>query len=101
MQSPQNDASVRPFGGLYLRTQDQTRFLGWSSRGWGKLHSTAAKPVQNLADWLRLAHAQLDSPACGEELAPPASEHDAQHSPRELRKLEFVCNRRMIGLLIR
>ncbi len=94
-----NETPARPYAGFCLRTKRQMRFWGWSSHGWTKLHRTAAKvPVQNLATWLRQAHAQLDFPATGEELAPPTQTRDAQ---QQNRKFELVCNRRMIGLLIR
>ena len=109
MLTPQKDAPVRPFAGLYLRTQSQTRFWGWSSRGWGSLHSTKTeRPTMGLAAWLRQAHARLDndeSSPLGIESATVSSqlaaELDAKQPPRNNRKLEFVCNRRMIGLLIR
>ena len=102
MLTPQNDAIVKPFAGLYLRTQGQMRFWGWSSRGWATLHSTVAKsPAQNLADWLREAHAQLDDPTPSETPVPATQERATQKSPGNQRKLQFVCTRHMIGLLIR
>jgi len=109
MLTPQKDAPVRPFAGLYLRTQSQTRFWGWSSRGWGSLHSTKTeRPTMGLVAWLRQAHARLDndeSSLLDAENAtvpsPFATEFDAKQPPRKNRRLEFVCNRRMIGLLIR
>lgn len=99
MPIPQNEIPARLYAGLYLGTGQQKRFWGWTSRGWGKLTSSAAsRPVQSLGEWLRQAHAQLDGPASCE--TSEHSEHDAQPSGDQPR-LRFVCNRRMIGLLIR
>jgi hypothetical protein len=57
--------------------------------------------VKNLAAWLRQAHAELDDPGANEAPSLTPHEHDARQSPHEHRKLQFVCNRRMIGLLFR
>jgi hypothetical protein len=70
-----NGNKVRLYAGLYMRTKKQTRFWGWGSRGlgkvwrgkvWGGLRTAeseaaeAERPWAALAEWLRLAHAQLD-----------------------------------------
>lgn len=110
MQTSQNETTVRPFAGLYLRTPGQTRFWGWSSRGWGKLHGAAAasRPVLNLAEWLRQAHERLDDDSASFPAQPgtPKSaaliqEPSYQHQPRNNRRFQFVCNRHMIGWVIR
>ncbi len=112
MQMPQNDAPAKPFAGLYLRTQRQTRFWGWSSRGWGSLRDVEAeRPVKTLAAWLRLAHERLDGdrspvpdlPSRPSTIFPAqyADEHEAAQLLRKNRRLQFVCNRRFIGLIIR
>lgn len=102
MPIPENEITARPIAGLYFQTRSQTRFWGWSSRGWAKLQTVAAQPpVQNLAEWLRQAHARLDRPDAGEKLAPPALEHAPRQPLGNHRKLQFVCSRHRIGLLIR
>src|SRR5262249_59493728 len=61
MMTKANAAPIRFYAGLYLRTQRQTRFWGWSSWGWGKLRAIEAeRPWAGLASWLRQAHARLD-----------------------------------------
>jgi hypothetical protein len=75
-----NGNKVRLYAGLYMRTKKQTRFWGWGSWGlgkvwrskvWGGLRTAeseaadaraaeAERPWGALAEWLRLAHAQLD-----------------------------------------
>jgi hypothetical protein len=110
MPIKQNEIAAQPYAGLYMRTQRQTRFWGWSSRGWGSLHSAEAeRPVKDLAAWLRLAHASLDgerSPVPAPRnmsSATAAAQDDNQFQPqsRKERRLQFVCNRRFIGLVIR
>ena len=85
------------------------RFWGWSRRGWGSLRSDEAeRSTMGLAAWLRHAHARLDNDEVSlldaenaTAPSPLATEPGAKQSPRNNRRLEFVCNRRMIGLLIR
>lgn len=109
MPTGQNEIHERPYAGLYLQTKRQTHFWGWSRRGWGRLRSDEAeRSTMELAAWLRQAHARLDndeSALLDTESAtvssPLATGFDAKPSPRNNRRLEFVCNRRMIGLLIR
>ncbi len=108
MPTGQNEITNKLYAGLYLRTQNQTRFWGWSRRGWGSMHAETERSTMGLAAWLRQAHACLDndesSPLDAENAnapSPLATELDAQQSPHNHRRLEFVCNRRMIGLLIR
>jgi hypothetical protein len=110
MQTPQNEIPARLYAGLYLGTRQQKRFWGWSSRGWGNVSTTeAARPLKTLAAWLRLAHAQLDgnragSPATEDTATFPAIHFDIERAGQQSgknRRFQFVCNRRMIGLLIR
>lgn len=116
------EGKTRLYAGLYIRTRKQTRFWGWASNGWGRWKSgrwksgslrtaEVERPWAGLAEWLRLAHARLDRNAA--ELSAPsdtqiatlpvhgALEHDTQERPRGKRKLEFVCNRRFVGWVIR
>lgn len=109
MPTGQNAIREKLYAGLYLQTQRQTRFWGWSRRGLASLRSDETeRSTMGLAAWLRQAHARLDndetSPLDRESSTVPsqlATEFDAKQSPRNNRRLEFVCNRRMIGLLIR
>jgi hypothetical protein len=112
MMTPQSTIPARLYAGLYLRTQRQMRFWGWSNRGWGSLHSAEAEgPVKDLASWLHLAHARLDGdrsplpdlPSTPDATfsAQPADKHEAPQTARTNRRFQFVCNRRFIGLVIR
>jgi hypothetical protein len=112
MMTLQNTITARLYAGLYLRTQRQMRFWGWSNRGWGSMHSAEAeRPVPDLASWLRLAHTTLDrdrSPLPDLPSAPSAffpahhaEEQEAKQQARPNRRFQFVCNRRMIGWIIR
>jgi len=107
----ENATQIRLYAGLYLRTPRQTRFWGWTSWGWRKLRTLEVeRPWAGLAAWLRQAHARLDRnpallPTVSETAMGPApaqlvTESDEQPRPRQRRKLQFVCNRRQIGLLI-
>lgn len=109
MPTGQNAIRDKLYAGLYLQTKQQTRFWGWSKQGWGSLRSDETeRSTMGLAAWLRQAHACLDndesSPLYAENATVSsalATEFDAKQSPRNHRRLEFVCNRRMIGLLVR
>ncbi|HKV92771.1 MAG TPA: hypothetical protein VJW20_09505 [Candidatus Angelobacter sp.] len=108
MPTGQNEIQNNLYAGLYLQTKRQTRFWGWSRRGWGSLHAETERSTMGLAAWLRQAHACLDNDECSplnaESTTEPlnlATEFGAKQSRRNHRRLEFVCNRRMIGLLIR
>ena len=95
------DMKIRLYAGLYLRTPKQTRFWGWSSKGWsgkkwgrwGSLRTVEVeRPWAGLAEWLRLAHARLDGNSVQlpvqpntqieASLTPGALEHDAQERTR-------------------
>ncbi|HKD80086.1 MAG TPA: hypothetical protein VKH81_10355 [Candidatus Angelobacter sp.] len=102
MPTPQNEFPARLYAGLYLGTGLQRRFWGWTSHGWEKFTSPAvSRPVQTLAEWLRQAHAQLDGSNSVEACMPHPPEPDAHQLSRNHPRLQFVCNRQMIGLLIR
>ena len=112
MLTQQDEIPARPYAGLYLGTRQQKRFWGWTNRGWGALRNTRTKhPPKDLAAWLRLAHAGLDGdktppPASPETISTAASVQDAreEQTPQPSRRnprLQFVCNRHMIGLLFR
>lgn len=108
MPTGQNETPNKLYAGLYLQTKQQMRFWGWSRRGWGSLHAETERSTMGLAAWLRQAHARLDNDESylldAESTTAPqqlATELDAKQSPHNHRRLEFVCNRRMIGLLIR
>lgn len=109
MPTGQNEIENNLYAGLYLQTKRQMRFWGWSRRSWGSLRTNETeRSTMGLAAWLRQAHAYLDNdesfPRDAENATVPsplATELDAKPLPRNHRRLEFVCNRRMIGLLIR
>jgi hypothetical protein len=115
MLTTHNDVQARLFAGLFLRTPRQTRFwgwssLGWNSLGWGSLRGSAPQPpLTSLGAWLRRAHAELDGVATNhspetedtQSLAQYSIVGGAEQSSRKHRRLQFVCNRRGIGLLIR
>lgn len=110
MMTKENAGQITLYAGLYLRTQRRMRFWGWSSRGWGKVRAFEAEgPWAALADWLRQMHARLDRspvslPAVSETGIAPAPAallpKVEPKQPRRRRKLQFVCNRRLIGLVI-
>jgi hypothetical protein len=103
------------YAGLFLRTKNRTRFWGWGNPGWGeeKSANTPAaemeRPSPSLAEWLRMAHSLLDA----KTVAPPSrsgapgSSHksdpaNAASEPEdETRQAGFVCNKRVVGLVIR
>lgn len=111
MPTAQTELPARLYAGLYVRTQKQKRFWGWSSQGWGSLRNTEThRPLRDLASWLRLAHERLDSdraPVAVLQETPRTAATMQLNEPQprqQLRKssrLQFVCNRHMIGLLIR
>ena len=112
MRTAHNETTARAYAGFYASTQRQVRFWGWSSRGWGNLRDAELdRPVKTLAAWLRQAHEHLDSDRCSLPDLPRrsnatfpeqnADEHEAAQQPRKNRRLQFVCNRRFIGLIIR
>lgn len=104
-----DDSRIRLYG-LYLRTSRQARFWGWSSLGWRNLRAIEAeRPWAGLAAWLRQAHARMDRdadvlqalPEAGSPLSPPELiPKNAEQPPRRKRKLQFVCNRSLIGFRI-
>lgn len=109
IMTSENAAQIKLYAGLFLRTPRQTRFWGWSSWGWRKLRAIEAeRPWAGLASWLRQAHARLDGhPAllpseAGIAFAPAQllPEGDRPQRRRKRRKLQFVCNRHLIGLLL-
>ncbi len=108
----QDGTKTNLYAGLYLRTRKQTRFWGWSNARWGGLSAAAReRPLGSLAEWLRLAHATLDRdrsplpdlPSASSATFPAqsADEHEAAQGARKNRRLQFVCNRHFIGLVIR
>lgn len=109
MQTAHNETTARPFAGLYLRTRRRMRFWGWSSRGWQSLrHDEAEHPLKTLAEWLRQAHERLDGssafpaqPGGSKATASTQEEPGSQLEPQNNRKFQFVCNRHMIGWIIR
>jgi hypothetical protein len=111
MLTTQDGIRIKLYAGLYLRTQRQTRFWGWGSGGWGRLRTNETeRSWAGLAAWLRQAHARLDRipallqalPEAGTAPSPAQLLPQAGEQPRRRtrRKLQFVCNRRWIGLLI-
>jgi hypothetical protein len=108
----QDGTKTNLYAGLYLRTRKQTRFWGWSNARCGGLSAAVReRPLGSLAEWLRLAHATLDRdrspvpdiPSTPSAFfpAPRVDEHEAAQRARKNRRLQFVCNRHFIGLLIR
>jgi hypothetical protein len=102
------------YAGLFLRTKNRTRFWGWGNPGWGeeKSANTPAaemeRPSPSLAEWLRMAHSLLDA----KTVAPPrsgapGSSHKsdpanvASEPEEETGQAGFVCNKRVVGLVIR
>ncbi|HZS25970.1 MAG TPA: hypothetical protein VFB76_01970 [Candidatus Angelobacter sp.] len=108
MPTGQNAVRDKLYAGLYAN-KTANALWGWNSRCWGSMRSDETeRSTMGLAAWLLQAHARLDnddsSPLDAENatvLSPLAIELDAKQSPRNHRRLEFVCNHRMIGLLIR
>jgi hypothetical protein len=110
--STQDGTQTNRYSGLYLRTRKQTRFWGWSSAEWSGLNAAEhERPLGSLAEWLRQAHLRLDREAdalpaisdtrIADSAAQCAPECGTPAQPRRGRKLEFVCNRRFVGWIIR
>ena len=109
MMTAENGAPIKLYAGLYLRTPRQTRFWGWSSWGWRKLRAIEVEhPWAGLASWLRQAHARWDgNPAllhepseAGIASARLLAEGDEPQPRRKRRRLQFVWNRHLIGLVL-
>lgn len=109
----QATGNPRVYAGIYLRTKKQTHFWGW---GMTDRESPPPPEVEQprpaLADWLRMAHSLLDgkkaeTPMQSNTLAGTAQREESNqpYSPSEqlgeTLRVRFVCNKRVVGLVIR
>ncbi len=109
-------AGIRPFAGLYLRTPKRTRFWGWGQPPLPAVAAPDEKPFAAVGDWLRAAHSLFGSdrperahaqsstgPAASSSTSPEAARAfvagEARQPLERKRRLRFVCNRHVIGVV--
>jgi hypothetical protein len=93
----------KPFAGIYLRAGARTWFWGWGTPP-AQTRESAGVPV---AEWLRRIRAQ--TAGLGEENASSRDSSDRSQPAtsaavpvaRVKRRLRFVCDRNVIGLVFR